>query len=632
MRIAWAAVRWARRLLLLAAGLAAGLGLHAVRDAPPPVRSGREAGTGPALAIPAGAAAANSPGAAPRGQPQEMHPPPPPSRPSRVSGRLANVERSTTEALGRSPGWIASLRAYAGLPPLDDAPEQGARLALALAGAQDPVSRQNIIFLAALTLPWPVAAPWLRDVRSAGDAEDIEDALCALAFSGDPAAREEFRGLAGVPSRARVHRLLSSPDEHERLGEERTVEARGVLRSYRCIEVLDRGPYFKQFVVLVPYAWLPHPAPSEELSRDLEEHWLARYPGHPGGDDIALRLARLQTEPYAAARWYARSACLPDQDVTHGAVFGLLSTCELLLGHEELDWLAHERALDSPCRTLVQYVRLRRIAAERGFAEALAEAEGAAHAEPGGVLADAWHRRWAAPVPQGLDSGLAPLAADDRLRSRLSPRTPALASRDRLDSRWRHDTERDEERLSPAREPFLLDAHSLARQFRAWETLAELERRAASARRVERSDLLYKQAALFFHDPRLLFPVYGMATRNFQYMMRPWRGHASLGPRYEAALEAFEERSYSPYRAIALFDRIEREDAGYAALDQVLFSRGIARRRALDFPPGLPRPHIPDLTRDFDRCAALFPGSPLADDSARAAAWWRSARPAAFSR
>ncbi|MGQ0614106.1 MAG: hypothetical protein ACT4PV_10250 [Planctomycetaceae bacterium] len=624
-------MRWPRRLLLLAASLAAGLGLHALRESPPAARSSRAAIREPTLAIPARAAAVEITPTRASEAAEGAHPPPPPSPPSTVQGRLYPVKPSHAEELGRSPGWIDSLRVLAGLPRLPGAPEQALRLARALEGAEDPVSRQNIIFLAALTLPWPVAEPWLRAVRDAGDPEDGEDALCALAFSGDPAARGEFRGLSGVPSRARVHRLLPSYAHHEELGEERTVEAREVLRSYRAIEVLDREPYFKRLIVLVPYAWLPHPAPSEELSREIQEQWLARYPGHPGSDDIALRLARLQTEPYAAARWYARSACLPDQDVTSGAVLGLLATCELLLRHEQLDWLAHERALDSPCRALVQYVRLRRIAAEQGFARALAEAEGAAHAEPDGAIAGAWRHRWAAGVPQGVESGWAPLAADDPLRDQAPPVPPASTWPDRLDARWRRRAPAAEEQLSPSREPVQLDARSLASQFRAWETLAELERRAAGARRAERSDLLYKQAAIFFHDPGVLFPVYGTGTTNFQYMLQ-WRGHASLQPRVEATLEAFEESSYSSYRAIALFDRIEREDAGYAAMDRVLFSRAVARKRALDFPAGLPRPLIPDLTRDLERCSALFPGSPLADDSARAAAWWRSAHPAAFHR
>ena len=44
------------------------------------------------------------------------------------------------------------------------------------------------------------------------------DALCALAFSGEPMARDAFLRLARSPSSAKVHRLVEYADAHEKLG------------------------------------------------------------------------------------------------------------------------------------------------------------------------------------------------------------------------------------------------------------------------------------------------------------------------------------------------------------------------------------------------------------------------------
>ncbi|WP_348235470.1 hypothetical protein, partial [Salmonella enterica] len=66
------------------------------------------------------------------------------------------------------------------------------------------------------------------------------------------------------------------------------------------------------------------------------------YPGHPGSDDIALRLglrARENRRPFDAARWFARSAALPDQDFRLGALSRLVAVCELELTPVELDRL-----------------------------------------------------------------------------------------------------------------------------------------------------------------------------------------------------------------------------------------------------------------------------------------------------
>ncbi len=514
--------------------------------------------------------------------------------------------------LARARGWVAALRAYDGLPRLGSHAREQERLAEALAEAKNPVARQNLIFLTALTVPLSQCEMWLRALADGEDAGDAEDALLALAYGGAADGKEAFLRLAREPSPAKVHGLLDEWDEHEALGHTGTPEAREVLRSYRCIEVLDRVPYFKWTLVEARVHWLGHPDPSDAVDRALRAAWIDRYPGHPGSDDMAYRIARTHARERRwaeAARWYARSASLPDQDLKWAAVDRLLATAELMMSPEEIEAVAHDRGFDTPNRLLLCYVRIRRIAAERGFAAGLAAAAGHAAAEPTSPIAIAYLARAAETVPEEA------VQDDPRPYSEI----------------------RRAKRLAPPQESRSLDRAAIARQMRAWEVLADLEERTARSRRSERSALLYRRAALLFHDSQVLFPIpYGRVSpskedyldlpvaREDPEMLRQWR----------EAKERWYAHALSLARAVELFDEIERSDPDYPSLDKVLFSRGLARKKLLDLrvPQGSQPAQIAALVADFERCAARFPESPLALDSVAAARYWRRTRPDAFGR
>jgi hypothetical protein len=544
------------------------------------------------------------------------------------------ADPSTVPQLAAETHWVGTLKRFAGLPEVAGPAAQLDRFDEALGLATDPRARQNLIFLVALSLPFDVAEPWLEELRAGDDAADAEDALCALAFSLVPGAMHEFEAFAvdeAIASTPWPLRRGHAPDLLRRL-----------LRSYRCLEVLDRTPYYKRVYGMVRVPFTAHPRPDAAAARRVRAAWLRRFAGHPGSDDTALRIAlshQAEGDHVEAARWFARAASLPDHDKLGRAAFGLVSTCELALTPGQIDVLAHDRGLDTPNRAIMQYVRLRRVAAERGCAEALAVAEGVAGAEPTSLIAYAWRNRLAAPVPRGLDSGLVPLPANDPLRRLTAreerapvPDEELLRGRSGLVYRWMDD---EEEKRKPWPEAFVIDADVLMRQLRAWETLAALESRARIARRKARADLLYKQAAVLYHDRDVFFPAYGRHTDNFRGVIRRVYYRAGKTPALAAALDRFERRSFAWLRAVDLFRAIEREAPDYAAMDKVLFSQGLALRRLLDYLPykrdrTWQRGMIRDVVTALERCAREFPDSPLAPDARRAVAYWRANRPDAF--
>jgi hypothetical protein len=562
------------------------------------------------------------------------------------------VTRPTTVPdLARAAGWMRSIAVHEALPKLASPEAERARLEDALSKATNPVARQNVIFLAVLTLPADVSHPWLSSMMGGGLGGDAEDAVLALAFDGDPQGRADFGWLSATPSRAAVHRLLDHCADHEKLGEAGTEEAREILRSYRALEVLDREPYFKSTFHWTSHAeWLPHPIrrleegeladdASMELDRELLDRWVARYPGHPGSDDMAFRLGRVELrrgEALEAARWFSRSATMPDQDMCGAAVRDLAATCEALLTPEELDRLAHEQGLLTPNRVLIQYIRLRRLAAERGFDVAIRYASALGRDEPHSVLGYAWNFRNAAPPPKGLDSGMAPAPPDDPLRAMLATAPPFVRHEralppERIPAKLKNQCETEESRLDPWPERLQIDETLLMGQFRAWEALVTLERRTAQASGEERADLLYKTAAILYHDPRTILPAYAEVF-SLGWLVQAVSDDAGRDPR---AFGTFVRTSYPLLRAIGVFERIEREHPTYTGMDKVLYSEGVAWGKFLDYPCKAEEGRtwdakIRNAVGAFERCATYFPSSALADDARRAALYWRSEWPGVF--
>jgi len=635
---------WLRAALLSASGTLAALGLLRKDDARSHARAPAR-GQGLSIELPAPVMTI-VPGS--RVTPPTPKPPDAPYRRQRdVERGLAKLPPTTVSDLATAGGWMRSIATHRALPGLAGPEAERDRLEKTLAEALDPVARQNVIFLAVLTLPTDVSHPWLSSLMAGGSGGDAEDALLALAFDGDAEGRARFAQLARAPSRAPVRRLVNNVDAHEELGQSGSDEAREVLRSYRAIEVLDRVPYFKMTFELVAHApWVPHPARTPDLDRELLPAWLARYPGHPGSDDMGVRLGRIDTlrgEHYEAARWYSRASTMPDQDLCEVAIEDLVATAELLLTPEDVDRLANEQGYGTPNRSLLQYIRLRRLAAERGFDVAVSHAAVLGRDEPSSVLGYAWNNRYAAPVPKGLSSGLAPAPPDDPLRVIQEAAAPLVRPErapapERIPTWWSCCD--NESRLDPWPEPLQIDETLLMRQFRAWEAIASLELRAARARGDARADLLYKEAAILYHDPRAIFPAYAVIC-DFR---RVFRHVTSEECKPEpASFGGFVRTSYPLLRAIRVFERIEAEHPRYAAMDKVLYSEGLAwvklTRYGCDASEGgygpeeewpFDRRKIRNAVDSLERCATLCPWSPLADDAQRAVLYWKKVRPDAF--
>ena len=590
--------------------------------------------------------------------------------------RGARTRSTTTVAqLARTPRWVPFLETWLRLPEAEDDAERLARIQEALAQASGPVVRQNLIFLAALGLPLEVSQAWLEQLAGSEGAADAEDALLALAFTGERAAEAAFQRMARDADAAKVRRILDGSNDHEQLAARNDAEVRGVLRSYRAIEAYLREPYFKIMAFEATdfaYAerdyqkmvgWVDGRERSLLETVDLLRAWMERYPGHPGSDDMANHLAWMYVRTgdlMEAARWFSRAATLPDQDVVYASARALAGLVEIDLTPEQVLSLSEDEGLSTPNRHFLQYVWLRRLAAERGFDAALRALPDFARREPASEVTSAWEGRWGAAVPKGLDSGLVPLPANESLR-RSGPSAgwsqrggPHADNWDRGGSTtsihnfgfwggW------SDWRLNPWPEVVYLDRDRLPSQMRAWSTLAELERRGARARGDARADLLYQQAAVFYHDRDVLFPLYGWHDFNFSSVLHSVQrvhggAEGDIGAAARRARERFETTSLSYVRAMALFEQIEREHPHWAGMDKVIFSQGLIWRRLIDSRPsrysvywwqGAEDDALVAIRRTvatFERLIQRFPDSPLADDAAAAVAWWRRARSGAFAR
>lgn len=507
--------------------------------------------------------------------------------------------------------------------------------------AAQGVARQNIIFQAALCLPESTCRPWLRGIADGSDAQDADDANCALAFTGDETAGAVLAG--GTLTDCNF--LCDDASEHDRLADQ---GKRDILRSYRCIEVLDCRPYFWRHCwdcgrgAECPFPWadrrhLDTLDQRNDLARRLLPIWLKRFAGHPGSDDMAWRLCqdcKARGQWFEAAQWASRCATMPDQDMCDDGLADLITIAERELVPSELgtliageDWQRN--------RQLIRYIKLRRLAAEHGFDRALREAEALHSAEPDSFVARCFAARWCAPAPKGLDSGLDALPADDALRRVESGHIPAqeyFNPQTRWVS-WYLMTNRgalaQERRLHPPAEVLALPGDRLTRQFRLWETLAELERRRDHAGGDERADLSYKIGALYYHQRYAVYPCYASEkVRNGLPRGLSPRGHQ---PTLAEAMVRTEYASYA--RAAREFEQIADYHPGWAGRDKALFSAALANIKLVDYRPF---PGFADLdiragVALFDRLKRDHPQSDLTQSAVMAADYWRRMRPDLFS-
>ncbi len=511
-------------------------------------------------------------------------------------------------------------------------PERLARvLEEAVLAARAPCSRQALIFHLALALPRAVAAPALARIAASGDADDAEDVLCAEAFTGDAAAVARFVDLAATPSDA-CHGLTI-----DTVADLAAVEAQGrrdVLRSYRCIEALDRAPYFHVHAEWLGYVdgtfpWAPPRGESERAVAPLVAAWLRRYPGHAGTDDMAWRLAgelRAEGRTRDAAHWASFGITQPDGDMRSACAELLVSIVELApegdpVAEDPIDPVAPLRHRD-----LLLYLRLRRHAQTLGFARACREVDDLAASEPDSLLARGWRERFSAPPSRGLDSGHAPIATTDALRRRDVRADLPDPPVEPVVQLQRHATPPEGE-LQPLR------LARLRRQFRAWDALADIEQRAQTAQGADRVDLLYTHAAILYHEPDALYPVY--ATHDEAYSGRPrrWRAGSDVDEKAASQRATGWLRGMLAWDlAAARFEELARTEPFHELADDALYSAALAHVKAADdravraAGAGERDRHLRAAVADFEALVTSYPRSSFAPDAGAALRYWRQER------
>lgn len=499
----------------------------------------------------------------------------------------------------------------------------------ALAAATRGVVRQAIIFHMAIALPPELARPRLRELQASRDPDDSEDALCALAFTGDEAALVEFEFLSFTPTACAGEIAIRRVEQADRIFRE---GRRDILRSYRSIEALDGAPYFWLHGEWMEGAGLPFPwasatpRPASHVERALTA-WLRRYPGHAGTDDMCYRLAQsciAEGRDVEALRWASRGTTEPDGDMLRACASTMVSLVELAPPGSAVTLAVIDPDAPQRNRDLLLYLRLRRLTQDLGWKAGLGEMAALAAAEPDLLLSRGWRERWSAPVSGALDSGLSPLPPDDPLRR--TERRPDLPepnlryafSRLRI---WPADTTSD--RVD-------LDLRRLRRQFRAWETLAELEARRAFAEWDDALDLLYKQGAVHYHEPDVLYPVYAghwqhrSGTPSARWLAGRFAIHDPKASWVAGALQW--------NLAIARFEEVLQCDPGHALADDALYSIALAHVKAADdnavrqLGVEARDAHLQDAVRVFEELQVRQRGSPLAKSAEAAARYWRVTR------
>jgi hypothetical protein len=196
------------------------------------------------------------------------------------------------------------------------------------------------------------------------------------------------------------------------------------------------------------------------------------------------------------------------------------------------------------------------------------------------------------------------------------------------------DRPRQEQRLYPQADAVQLSTSTLARQFRLWETQAELLRRRDAAHGDAQADLEYKLAAVFYYDSYVLLPGYSQTMRN-SGLPDPRAGaedYWSWTDEHRQLWATFRRESASWMRAAELFEELADKHRWWPARDKALFSAAMARIKLVDYKPfnGFRDEDIRAGVELFERVAREHPHSTLADDADNAASYWRRIFKSAF--
>ncbi|HAK95375.1 MAG TPA: hypothetical protein DCM87_10315 [Planctomycetes bacterium] len=465
-----------------------------------------------------------------------------------------------------------------------------------LPGIESGKVRQNIIFLVALTAADARERLAALFTSPASAAEDRADAGCALAALGDEAAAEWLlRDFAA--SEDFVGRPVFEFADYRK--EEADEKNRATIRSYRFWETIFRRPYFRplQFLARAGLYRLTVAGDGDRardaLARRLMPIFIAKWHGHPGSDDLALRMLNYALEERdlrSIYLWAQRASLLPDQDCAGSAVHILGALADSQLSIADIDAI-----IDSPDgmqnRAFLRYERFVKTA-RKDLAAALAYFNALADNEPASVFANA--RRLAAQAkPSGAlrDGIIEPLSLKIMLgypgRSRALGETPYRPETAPTEESYVGLlTERERQvvlrtRLSRT-SSVAIDAQALAGQYRLLlelGNLADMERDAQDI--AEKADLRYRRAKLFYRESRVLLPVWGSETMNAGYRLNEARYDADADRR----LEEYAGEAFAFRRAFDLLASIRKDYPSYAGMDLVLFHQGHCIAKLMDYRP-----------------------------------------------
>lgn len=459
-------------------------------------------------------------------------------------------------------------------------------------------ARQNIVFLVALTAPDAaerLEPLWRGAVREATGADRM-DAACALAALGHAEAQEWLE--ANLPT---SEEFLTRPifDWAGYLAAERDEARRAAIRSYRLWEVIFRRSYYRplQFLARASLytrtAGLRDALRADEIAARLLPVFIARWHGHPGSDDVALRMMNFaiqKRDRRSIYRWAQRASLLPDQDCAEGAVHVFTSLADSQLSVEDLDAILAS-ADGRQNRDFLRYERyLQTVRAD--LAEGIEYFDAIAREEAGSVFACA-RQRAASVAPTGaLRDGL-----DDSLsleilrgypgRSVLLARTPWKPAEEvsedaylgLLNRREREVVLRTRLHRSSS---VSLDPDALARQYRLHVELLHLRRMEEAEESADRrADLRYRRAKLYYRESRVLYPLWEGEIMNAGYRWNSVRYDREADRRLEEHVAA----TFALRRAFTLLDSIRRDYPAYRGMDLVLFHMGHCWAKLMDYRP-----------------------------------------------
>lgn len=458
--------------------------------------------------------------------------------------------------------------------------------------------RQNILFLIALTADDAKVRlePVFRGASGDTTEDDRADAGCALAALGHEKATawlvEGLKTTDVFSGKA----MFNFSDYRKAESEEKD---RAAVRSYRFWEAVFRRPYFKPLQFLARagiYRMTAHglsDAQRDERASRLLTVFLSKWHGHPGSDDIAMRMMNFAVQKRdmkSIYLWAQRASLLPDQDCAGNAVHVLTALADSQLSTPELDEILQSED-GKQNREFLLYERFIKTA-RKELAAGLAYFDQIAQDNPGSVFALA--RRSAAKVApsNALRDGLLQdlslkIMLDYPKRSKQLGETPyepedevtedeylgLLTSREReivLRTRLKRRSSVD------------VDAAGLARQYRLLlelRNLVQMEEREKDP--AVKADLRYRQAKLFYRESRALFPLWEREILNAGYRLNAVR----FDPKADERLEEYAAETFSLRRAYVHLDSMLKEFPEYEGRDLVLFHMGHCFAKLMDYRP-----------------------------------------------